>query len=173
MSAKVTAFLHKQQVDLAICLGIAGAYPETFSVGEVVYVATERWGDLGIEEKDGSFKDVFEAGLISYDEIPYQHGRFVNPDKDLVTFLPQANGLTVNKVSGNLNSIQRIREKWAVEIESMEGAGFFYACLMAKTPFMEIRSISNIVESRDSNTWEIPQAIANAGKVMIEMLSTM
>lgn len=173
MSARVTAFLMEIKVDLAICFGIAGAYLGTFSIGDVVYVATERWGDLGVEENDGSFKDIFEIGLVSPNEVPYQDRWLVNPDKDLVSFLPKAHGLTVNRVSGYPPSISRLREKYHADIESMEGAGFFYACLLNEVPFMEIRCISNLVKARNKAEWQIQKAINNLGEVGGQMLDSM
>ena len=52
----------------------------------------------------------------------------------------------------------------------MEGAAFFYACLLAKIPFLEIRSISNYVEARNRETWNLPLAINNLNQILIEIL---
>jgi len=52
----------------------------------------------------------------------------------------------------------------------MEGAAFFYACLLSGVPFHEVRSISNFVEERDKSKWDIPLALANLNNVLFEIL---
>jgi futalosine hydrolase len=75
--------------------------------------------------------------------------------------IPAVKGVTNNTVSGEENLIKRMRDKFSPEIETMEGAAFFYVCLMENIPFVEIRSISNMVESGDKSKWDIPLAIKN------------
>lgn len=55
----------------------------------------------------------------------------------------------------------------------MEGAAFFYACLLAGVPFLQIRSISNRVEPRNRTAWDIPSAIQNLNQTLMEMLEGM
>ena len=55
----------------------------------------------------------------------------------------------------------------------MEGAAFFYACLMMQVPFLEIRSISNHVEPRNRAAWDIPLAIGQLNEVLIGMLKSL
>jgi futalosine hydrolase len=43
----------------------------------------------------------------------------------------------------------------------MEGAAVFYVCLLEKIPFLEIRAISNYVDIRDTEKWDIPTATDN------------
>jgi futalosine hydrolase len=50
----------------------------------------------------------------------------------------------------------------------MEGATFFYICSGEKIPFLAIRSISNRVEPRDKNKWNIPVALNNLSEKLIE-----
>ena len=52
----------------------------------------------------------------------------------------------------------------------MEGAAFFYACLLGGVRFHQIRSISNFVEERDRSKWDIPLALANLNKTLFEIL---
>jgi futalosine hydrolase len=70
-------------------------------------------------------------------------------------------GVTVNKVHGNEKSIARITELYQPDIESMEGAAFAYACAMHKLPYFQIRAISNYVERRNRESWNIPLAVKN------------
>ncbi len=153
----------QQRPEWAINAGIAGTFDPHLKIGDVVQIVSERFGDLGVEESDGSFTDVSELGLLASATLS-------NPQPPIPNLLP-CNGLTVNKVHGAATSIQKIREKYPeAQVESMEGAAFFYACLAAGVPFAEIRSISNRVEPRNREAWDLPLAIKNLNEVLVEML---
>ncbi|MBK8564227.1 MAG: hypothetical protein IPN76_13040 [Saprospiraceae bacterium] len=81
--------------------------------------------------------------------------------------------MTVNKVHGFQPSIDAVLKQYPSDVESMEGAAFFLACLMAGQPFLEIRSISNLVEARNREAWDLPKAIQQLNNVLIEMVGTM
>ncbi len=169
----VGQFLAQNQPDLAINAGIAGAFDQNFQLGDVLNVTTERFGDLGVEEADGRFTDLFELGLLEKNTPPFVNGLLRNPAGEQGSFLPPANGLTVNKVHGSPASVAAVQAKYPdAQVESMEGAAFFYACLLAKIPFLEIRSISNYVEARDRDKWDIPLAINNLNRTLVAMLDT-
>lgn len=160
--------------DLALNAGIAGAFERDCPLGQVFNVSTERFGDLGVEEADGRFTDLLDLGLQGPDDPPFVHGILRNPAAEQAAFLPSARGITVNKVSGTQASVDLIRKKYPdVQVESMEGAAFFYACLMMQVPFLEIRSISNHVEPRNRAAWDIPLAIGQLNEVLIGMLKSL
>lgn len=161
--------LNANQYDLAIQVGVAGAYEGKFNLGDVVNVKTERMGDLGAEDKNEEIIDVFELGLIKENQFPFMNGLMQNP-KVHEYDLPLAHSLSVNKVSGSIRSIQRISQKYNADIENMEGAAFFYSCLMQDLPFLEIRGISNIVEERNRENWRLDLAIDNVNRSLIDIL---
>ena len=158
---------------LAINAGIAGAFRRKLEIGDVVQVVSEQFGDLGTEEADGSFSSVHEMGLIEPNQPPFKNGVLENAESSPYEFLPKCKGLTTNKVHGFLPEINKIQEKFGADIETMEGAAFFYVCLMENTPFLEIRSISNFVEERNKENWNISIAIENLNKVLIEIIKAM
>lgn len=157
--------------DLAINAGIAGALDLNLQIGNVLNVTSERFGDLGVEEADGGFTDLFELGLQEPDHLPFSNALLQNPQVAHGGFLPQASGLTVQKVHGSATSIAAVRRKYPdAQVESMEGAAFFYACLQAKVAFWQIRSISNLVEPRNREGWNLPLAIHNLNETLRQML---
>jgi futalosine hydrolase len=159
---------------LAINAGIAGAFDRTMPIGEVVHVVTERFGDLGIEEADGRFSDIFEMGFMDAEADWHNHGQLLNPTASLAEFLPKINGVSVNKVSGTRSGIDALLSKYPdLGVESMEGAAFFLACLHAGVPFLEIRSISNHVEPRNREAWDVPLAIQNLNEALIALISSL
>jgi len=54
--------------------------------------------------------------------------------------------------------------------ESMEGAAFFYACKQAGVPCLQIRAVSNYVEKRNRDAWQIGLAIKNLNSFAAEFL---
>lgn len=165
--------LARQSFGLAINAGIAGAFSSQFGIGDVVNVTAERFADLGVEEADGSFTDVHDLGLVDANAAPFAAGWLLNPRTEGFDFLPSCKGLTVNKVHGFQPSIDALRSKYEADVESMEGAAFFMACLLAKVPFLQIRSISNYVESRNRAGWDLPLAIKNLNEVLISIVNSL
>ncbi len=162
----------KQRFDLVVNAGIAGAFNRSLKIGNVVNVTSERFADLGVEEADGRFTDVHEMRLVDANAGPFTEGELLNPNADF-DFLPKAKGLTVNKVHGYEPSIDALRSKYEADVESMEGAAFFMACLLAGQPFLQIRSISNYVETRNREAWDLPLAIKNLNEVLVELVTTL
>ncbi len=159
--------------DLALNAGVAGAFDQSLQIGEVLNVVSEQFGDLGVEEADGSFTDAHQLGLIEPHHPPFLDGKLLNAKGAEFDFLPKVSGLTVNKAHGFLPSIEAIRAKYDVQVESMEGAAFFLACLLADLPFLEIRAISNYVEPRNPDNWQLGLAIKNLNETLIHLLSSL
>lgn len=163
----------ENKYDLAINAGIAGAFHKNLEIGTVVNVVSDRFGDLGVEEADGSFTDVFEMELLANDNALFTKGTIENTGASEFLFLPTATALTINKVHGFPTSIDKIKTKYKVDIESMEGAAFSYACKMAGLKYLQIRSISNYVEKRNRDNWNLPLSIQNLNKVLIDLLTAL
>ena len=67
-------------------------------------------------------------------------------------------------------SIKAILQKYKdVQIETMEGAAFFQACLTEGVAFSEIRAISNFVEARNRENWMINEAIERLNQFIIDL----
>lgn len=161
--------------DLALNIGIAGSYNDALSIGEVVTPMSDIFADAGIENGD-DFLTLSEAGLISADEYPYSNGLLI-ADKQYViklkSRLKSVKAITVNTATGSDASKQKLIEKFNPDIETMEGATFFYICAMEGIPFMALRAISNRVELRNKNKWNIPLALENLRKTISEIILTM
>jgi futalosine hydrolase len=166
----LTRTLAGRSFDLVINAGIAGSFHRTLPLGAVVQVISEQFGDLGVEEADGSFTDVFSLGLQSPDEWPFTRGSLKQPEQGILTSLPGVRGLTVHRVHGYPPSIEACRQHWDADIETMEGAAVFMVCLLEKQPFLALRSISNYVEARNREAWEIPLAIDQLNETLLQVL---
>ena len=164
--------LHSQRPQLMINAGVAGSFRKDWELGKVVQVVSEQFGDLGAEDQDGSFLDLFELQLATANKLPFKEGRLLNPEGANFDFLPKAKGLTVNKVHGSLHNIHLIQKKYEADIESMEGAAFFWAALQLGIPFLEIRALSNFVEPRNRENWQLSLAIERLNAVLIKILES-
>lgn len=171
MTFSMTKYGSLNKIDLAINIGIAGAFDPDSVLGSVCNVYRDKIADLGAEFPDGSFQDIFEMKLSDKDEFPYNDGWLYSTTKtDVIPRLPKVSGVTVNTVSGNSSTIEKIKLKYMPDIESMEGAGFFYACNLLKIPCLQIRSISNYIEPRNKANWKIKEAVKNLNDTLIRFL---
>ena len=166
------SYLQGERPDLMINAGVAGSFRTDWPLAQVVQVVSDRFGDLGAEEANGHFMDIHEMDLINKNDPPFENGLLRNPESEAFQFLPSARGLTVNKVHGAAPSIAKIKTKYEVDIETMEGAAFFLAARMSQTPFMAIRALSNYVEPRNREAWKLKEAIEQLNAVLKEMVQT-
>lgn len=151
------------QYDLAINLGIAGSFDRSLDLGEVVEITTDTFSEFGAEDgvdfltiKDLGFGDNMYGASTSVSNILNN----LSPgDSDLR--LKQVSGITVNCVHGDDHTIGKIKDRLNPKIESMEGAAFFYACKLAGLPCVQIRAVSNYVEKRNRDSWQIGLAVKN------------
>lgn len=172
MTYNLTKAISSIKFDLVMNIGIAGAY-SSFVIGEVVNVIQDEFGDLGIE-KQNSFHTIFEEGFIEKNAFPFKDGKLISSHGkkyQSIDNLPTAKSITVNKTSGKEDSIKKVRQKFDVELETMEGAAVFHVCLLEKIPSIQIRAVSNKVEPYDKNRWNIKLALTNLEKKINEILN--
>lgn len=169
----LSRFSKLKQIDLILHLGIGGSYSRSYQIGEVVEIVSEQWGDLGAENADGTFIDAFELGLIDPDQFPFQHGKIQKSTTSPRTDLPKLRGLSVNRCSGTEYRISQLKQKYPAEMESMEGMGLFYACRQLDIPFISIRSVSNYVEARNKELWDIKKAISHLNNFAIDYVNSL
>ncbi len=164
-----------EKPDLAINSGIAGSYKEEFPIGEVVMPVSDCFADAGIEDGN-EFLTLSEAGITGEDEFPFRNGNIVADNKyiDLMQrFLMPVRAITVNTVTGSEATRKKLVKKFNPDIESMEGATFFYICSREKIPFLALRAISNRVEIRNKNNWNISLAFESLSEILIEVIKTL
>lgn len=156
--------LAANQYDLAVNLGIAGSFDRSLALGNIVEVTEDTLAELGAEDN---------KRFLTIDQLGFGESTF-SATKSLNGISPHpmktAKGITVNKVHGNEASIAALRQRLDVQTESMEGAAFFYACREAGVRCMQIRAVSNYVEKRNRDAWEIGLAIKNLNNFAVELL---
>ena len=114
--------------DLAINAGIAGSFKPGTAIGQVVLPVKDRFADLGVETPDG-FLTLAEAGLADPGMFPFTNGAISADNQYISTalgFVNPVNSITVNTASGSIDTIEKLKKKYDPDIETMEGANFFY-----------------------------------------------
>ena len=167
-----------QPYDVAVNIGLAGSYDlRKFPLGSAGVIEAEHFGDLGIElDTSAGFQTLFDYKILESETFPYKGGALlrsmtmanVPADGDtglleriesFAAFFPNAVGVTVQTFSGNPQKVETVHSKFSPQIESMEGAAFYYVCIWEHLPALELRSISNEVGERDRTKWDASKAL--------------
>lgn len=161
--------------DAAFNLGLCGAFDPSLAPGTVVHVVVDRMPELGAEDGP-AFISMHDLKLLPADEFPYDGGRLVNgapPKSRALRALPAVTGITVNTVHGHEPSIEAVSARYAPQVESMEGAGFMYACAISEVPFAQVRAVSNVVERRNRAAWKIEDAVRSLGAAAVRIVESL
>lgn len=159
---------------LVINAGIAGSYASPHVPGNVVIALSDCFADLGVDD-NGTFLSIFMASLADPEKPPFRGGRIHCRGRwfdRLNGKYPAVRAATVNMTSGSQPVIDRIRHAWDPEIETMEGAWFAYSCEMSGAEWLAVRAVSNMVEPRNLNKWDIPLALKKLREAMTDILIT-
>src|SRR6201996_7196083 len=150
---------------LVINAGIAGSFDHSVALGDVVEITEDTFSELGAED---------DKRFISIEKLGFGASIF-KPTSSISQFTKkisakQAKAITVNMVHGNEDSIAAVEERLKPQLESMEGAAFFYVCRELKVPCIQIRAVSNYVEKRDRDNWQIGLAVKNLNNFVRELV---
>ena len=163
-------YLSTFSFDLVINAGIAGSYKQDINIGDVAWVKEDQLAEFGVEEANGNFTSVFDMGLMDKNSFPFTNQKLISPKTEQHQHLEVVTGLTVQRVHGFAPSIAVAKKRYNADIETMESAAFFFACLSHQVPFQAIRAISNFVEPRNRANWNIPLAINNLNQYLIQFI---
>lgn len=159
-----------KKYDLAINAGIAGSFKRDFNLGDVVWVKEDIFAELGAED-DSRFLTIDDLGFGEASASP-----IIDKENDRLTkwlaSIKSVNAITVNRVHGNFKNIQKTVHRLNPDIESMEGAAFYYACQQSNTPCIQIRSISNFIEKRNTDNWDVRTAVASLNASLIRFFKS-
>mgnify|MGYP006421889079 FL=1 len=156
----LTKELNNNDYDLVINIGVAGCFSDEIKIGKVVEVVEDCFSEIGFEDGE-SFSEFSDFNIKTKYKV---EGK---------TSLRKVKGVTVNTVHGIENSIHKMVERLHPDIESMEGAAVFKVCEEMKIPCIQIRSISNKVEKRNKESWNLPLAISNLNIEVEKIISTL
>jgi futalosine hydrolase len=151
--------------DVAFNFGLCGTFDRSLPLGTVVHVTNDRLSELGAEDGD-AFIPLRTLGLVEEDDIEND----APPDNSALRQLPAVRGITVNTVHGNARTIAAIADRIHPQVESMEGAAFAYACRLSGVPYAQVRAVSNVVERRNRDAWQIELAVRQLNETALKIL---
>lgn len=167
--------LNAKLYDNAINVGLAGSFDDNLIIGEVVNITSDQLSELGAEDGE-SFLSLIDMDLIMDEDFILNNGEMENTicvDNPTINSLQKVKAITVNTTHGDDESINKIKKLFNPQVESMEGAAFFYACLFEGITCVQIRSISNKVEKRNKDSWNIPLAVKNLCSTTLQIINTL
>ena len=144
---------------LVLNVGIAGSFDKQIELGSLVAVEMDTFAELGAEDHDN---------FLTIDELGFGKNTF--KATYAVKNLASVKGITVNKVHGNVATISKVSSQFNVQTESMEGAAVFYCCSEAKVDCGQVRAISNYVEPRNRDNWQIGLAVKNLNEWLLKFI---
>jgi futalosine hydrolase len=146
----LTKYLQENKPDIIINVGVAGAFKKEYVLGDVLEVSRDCFSEMGVQNRD-RFLNMSDVGLDVDTTFQY------SPQTNLI----QARGITVNTVHGKNEAIEEVVKRLNPDLESMEGAAFMLVCQKFNIRFIQIRSVSNYVEERNKEKWDLDLAIRN------------
>lgn len=168
-----TMVLGKYTYDAVINAGICGSFDRNIPLGKVLNITSDCLPETGAEDGE-HFLSIIDLKLLDQDEFPFFGGKLINDsvfDSNLINGLTTASGVTVNTVHGNAQNIGAFIARHTEVVESMEGAAFMYSCKMHHIRHLQVRSVSNYIDDRDVSTWDIPLAVLNLNRFLMDLLN--
>ncbi len=164
----------KNNIKGVVNIGIAGSFDIVkLPIGSITIAKKEIWPEYGLKKKGYIDHKGLNLGLIKlkdkkviYNEIDIPVEQNLN--KIGLSFRDnfyRTTNLTVAGVTGTMDEAQKLKKRYMADVENMEGFSLAYTCLIHDIPFIEIRTISNLVGSRDLVHWDIKKALSKLKEI--------
>jgi len=167
--------LNSKIYDSAINVGLAGSFDDNIKIGDVVNIISDQISELGAEDGE-SFLSLIDMDLIMDEDFTLNNGEMENTiciENPTINSLTKVKAISVNTTHGDEEPINKVKDLFDPQVESMEGAAFFYACLLEGITCAQVRSISNQVEKRNKDNWNIPLAVKNLCTTTLQIINTL
>jgi len=171
--------------DTLLIFGVGGAYPASgAAVGDIALAQVEIAGDEGVLTHDG-FKDMEYIGIpllktatsVIFTTYPAPEPLLKQALNTLATSSePGRTGVhygpfvTLSTCTGTTARARELEERYHGLCENMEGAAAAQVAGLHAIPWLEVRGISNIVEDRDMQKWDIPKAAEAVQKAVMGII---
>ena len=177
----LTCALQADLPDLVLQVGVGGGYPHTsLRVGDVALASEEVYGDIGVRTGAG-WQPCELIGIPVWRDGESEIFNRFPLDRELVekarAAVAAAGGepavgafVTVQECSGSAGLGRERGLRFEALCENMEGAAAAHVSRIYGVPFLEIRGISNRVEDRALDTWDIPLAARAAQSAALAAL---
>ena len=161
MAVFLAGFPH--QLSCVVNIGIGGAYlghPNRPKLLDLCLAKREILGDFGICFDD-RIEPLVGKGLVgkydfTLDQSLLRQACHILDEREIVYKV--GNFVTVNSVSATERRGRMLGDLYHGLCENMEGAAIARVCEEFAVPLVELRCISNLVEDRDKENWQLKPA---------------
>lgn len=166
MSVKLTSYLAHHKPDIAINAGICGSYSPDLINGSLVQVTKDVFADLFFSNRDnpalnqGAWVDQCPASSWMQASVVVS-----------VDMVSPVNAITVSRASSSINEATERANAFEAQIESMEGAAFHYAAIMAGVQHIQLRSVSNRAGDSTMEQWNVNLAVDSLSGLIFRLLN--
>lgn len=174
-SRGTTILIERFSPGIIVNFGIGGAYPASgLGMGDIAIAEKEIYGDEGILPRI----PLLTKGRKKYfNEFPLDK-RLIKKAVDVArttgfpsrTAIKSGPFLTLSECTETLKRANELEKRFHALCETMEGAAVVHVCALYRVPVVEIRGISNTVEDRNKERWNIKLATRNCQRVVMEFL---
>ncbi|RLG35467.1 futalosine hydrolase [Methanosarcinales archaeon] len=170
------------ETETVILSGCGGAYSGSGgAIGDVMIATEEIYADEGvlIEEEWLSMEDIGIPLLEKGDK--HYFNNFVMKEEVLERVrsitdeihhpeIIYGRFLTISTCSGSSKRGSRLYERFGAICENMEGAAAAHIAAIYDVDLIEVRGVSNLVEDRVFENWDIRAAVKNCSEVVLAIL---
>ncbi len=159
--------------DAVVLFGICGAYPEShggrsdLAVGDLCVVASDRLADEGVQTPE-RFISLHELGFAP--SGPFEADRVLTASFVRHLGAKLVAGATVSACSGTDQASRVLARRYAVAVETMEGAAAARVCNDFGVPFTQLRCVSNPTGERDLGRWDVTGACERVQNAMLRAM---
>ncbi len=169
-TAQVLAEIRPSRV---LLLGIAGTYDEARApVGSALEFDEVAIEGIGV----GEGERFVPPPKLGFPQWPGSQELGTSAIFDRIALArPKSNSLLVTTCAASIDEAHAASRRSrfpTARAEDMEGFAVALACALANVPLRIVRGISNVVGDRDSRRWRIPNALAAARGLAIEILES-
>lgn len=183
-AAATAVMIERNRPQLVINTGCAGAYIGSgLSIGDLAVASDEVLADEGVVVEEGwrdlrymSLPTLNLSGQTCFNTIPlskHASEKAMQLADYYGVLLMRGRFATVSTCSGTRQRGMELARHWNVIAENMEGAAVAQVCLRYGLDCLEIRGISNLVEERDLEKWEIRRAVEVAQRFILKFIEEM
>ena len=170
----LTCALQARRPDCVLQVGVGGAYPRSgLGIGDVALASEEWYGDLGVRTDEG-WQGADIIGIPVYGDDGYNKfdlgGECLDRAKDILPEVKVGAFATVQECSGTDELGNEREALFGAVCENMEGAAAAHVCALYGVPFLEVRAMSNRVEKREREKWDLMGAVARAQDAAARLL---
>lgn len=183
----LTCGLQSRRPDLVLQVGVGGAYPQAqLALGDLAVASSEAYGELGVRTPDGwQPAEAFGIPVLQLGEDAYCNVFPLDPRlvanaqqvleraawSEVRPAVSTGPFVTVQECSGTTALGQQRAGRFGAICENMEGAAAAHLCRLYGVPFLEVRGISNQVEDRRREVWDLPLAGQRAQQAALRLLA--